>query len=129
MKKFSLENKKFIPASHENTQNPGVLKKIIFTIDDLKIKGTIQMINWAKMKPNKSFAQHYHENMNEIFIIISGKAEIEIDEERTTLKATDTVYIPSQAKHRMRNIGSKDVEYLAIGIIKKAGGKTIVVEK
>lgn len=129
MKKFSIKNLEFIPAGHEDPQNPGVLKKIIFTSDDVEIKGIIRMVNWAKLKVGKSFAWHYHEDMDEIFIILSGKAEIEIDKEKEMIEATDTVFIPSEAKHKMTNIGDENVEYIAIGVVKKLGGKTIVVEK
>lgn len=129
MKKFSTKNLKFIPAGHEDPQNPGALKKVIFTINDIKIKGTIQMINWAKIEAGKSFARHYHENMDEIFIILSGKAEIEIDNEKARIEATDTVYIPQQAQHEMKNIATENLEYIAIGIVKKPGGKTVIVDK
>jgi mannose-6-phosphate isomerase-like protein (cupin superfamily) len=129
MKKFSIKNLEFIPAGHEDPRDPGVLKKVIFTVNDIKISGIIQMINWAKMGVGKSFARHYHEKMAEIFIILSGKAEIEIDEVITFLEATDTIYIEQGAKHKMKNIGDENVEYIAIGVVEKAGGKTVVVDE
>lgn len=80
------------------------------------------------MKAGKSFARHHHESMDEIFIILSGKAKIKINNESSLVEATDTVYIPQQAEHEMKTIGAKDLEYIAIGIVNKAGGKTIVVK-
>jgi len=129
MKKFSIKNLEFIPAAHEDPQNRGTLKKVIFTVNDVKIKGTVQMINWCKMETGKSFALHYHECMDEIFIILSGKAQIKIDKESALIQATDTIYVPKQAKHEMTNISKTNVEYIVIGIVKKPGGKTIVVKK
>jgi mannose-6-phosphate isomerase-like protein (cupin superfamily) len=81
------------------------------------------------MSAGKSLALHYHEYMEEVFIILSGEAEFEIDGEKETLEATDAVYVPQQAKHQMKNIGTGDLEYLAIGVVTKSGGKTVVVEK
>ncbi|MBU1131780.1 cupin domain-containing protein [Patescibacteria group bacterium] len=129
MKKFSIKNLEFIPAGHEDPQNPGVLKKVIFNVDELRIEGVVQMINWAKMEAGKSFARHYHEYMDEIFIVLSGKAEINIDKENSILDATDTVYIPQGAEHEMKNISADALEYIAIGIVSQPGGKTIVVDK
>ena len=129
MKKLSIKNLEFIPAGHENPQNPGVLKKVIFTVNDVKIEGVVQVVNWARMETGKSFARHYHEYMDEIFIILSGKAEIKIDKESSLLEATDTVYIPQRAEHEMKNIEAGNLEYIAIGIVNKPGGKTIVVDK
>lgn len=129
MKMFSIKNLNFIPAGHENAEDPGVVKKVILTVDDVEIKGTIQMINWAKMKPKKKFSRHYHQKMDEIFIILSGKAEIEIGNETIQLEATDTVCIPQKIEHEMKNIGVDDIEYIVIGIVTEAGGKTVVVGK
>ena len=123
VKKFSIKDSEPIPTG------PGVEKKVILTIDDVRIEGTIQMINWARIEVGKRIALHYHESMDEIFIVLSGKAEIEIDNESILIEATDTVYIPQKAKHEMKNIGTEPMEFLAIGIVKEAGGKTVVVDK
>jgi len=129
MKKFTIKNLEFVTAGHEDPQNPGVVKKVIFTANDVEINGTVQMINWCQMKPGKSFARHYHEYMDEIFIILSGQAEITIDQETAPIEATDTVFIPQQAQHEMKNIGTEDVVYIAMGVVTKPGGKTVIVDK
>ncbi|MFZ2188806.1 MAG: cupin domain-containing protein [Candidatus Moraniibacteriota bacterium] len=129
MKKFSIKNTQGIAPGHEDPKNPGTLKRVIFTAEDVKIEGIMQMINWSKMPVGKSLALHYHEFMEEVFIILSGKAEFVIDDEREILEATDAVYVPQQSKHLMKNIGTETLEYLAIGVVTKAGGKTVVVEK
>ena len=128
MKKFSTKNLEFIPAGHEDSQNPGVLKKVMFTVNDVKIEGTIQMVNWSKMEKGKSFSRHYHECMDEIFIIMSGQAEIEVGEERFLIEEAEAVYLPQGIEHDMRNIGMENLMYIAIGVVTKPGGKTIVVE-
>ena len=126
--KFSIKNINFTPAGHEDPKNPSVLKKVILTVKDIKINGVIQMINWAKMEKGKNFSRHYHQNMDEIFIIISGTARIKINKEQATLEASDTIYIPLKAEHEMKNIGKGNLVYIAIGIVRKSGGKTIIVK-
>lgn len=128
MKKMSIKNKPFVPAGHESEIDPAVLKKVILTAGDLKLDGMVQMINWACMAPGKQFSPHYHEKMDELFIIVSGQAEIKVGMETTGLEATDTIFIPMGAVHVMENTGDCDLEYIAIGIVKEPGGKTVVVE-
>jgi mannose-6-phosphate isomerase-like protein (cupin superfamily) len=128
MKFISFTSRQFMPASHENPLSPGVLKKILIEKSDLQV-GRVQMINWAKLNVGNKFAQHYHEDMQEIFIIVNGEAEITVGIETTILRGGDTIIIDHHEVHQMKNIGSEIVEYLAIGITTEAGGKTVVVEE
>ena len=116
----------YIPATHEDQQNPGSLKKVLAKRADIE-DGSIQMINWALLPAGKSFEAHYHQDMEEVFIILSGKVEITIEKELETLTKGDLVIIPIKAVHQMENIGEVDVEYIAIGISKKGKGKTVSV--
>jgi mannose-6-phosphate isomerase-like protein (cupin superfamily) len=128
MKIIPSAARSFVPASHENPLSPGVLKKVLIEKADLQ-PGRIQMINWASLGAGKQFARHYHEDMQEIFIILQGQAEIAVGAETADLQRGDTVVIDPREIHQMRNHGSEEVEYLAIGITSQAGGKTVVVEE
>ncbi|OGV91530.1 hypothetical protein A3A66_00130 [Microgenomates group bacterium RIFCSPLOWO2_01_FULL_46_13] len=115
----------FIPASHELPDEPGSLKKVLWRREDL-LAGRVQMINWAKMPVGKEFRAHYHEDMEEVFIVVSGRAEIKIGKERAVLERGDAVVIPMQVVHWMRNVGKREVEYIALGISAAGKGKTVV---
>jgi len=117
---------KFVPASHEDPKSPGVFKKILLRADDF-VQGKIQMVNTALLPTGKAFTPHYHENMQEVFIIILGNAKITVDAEEATLGEGDTVVIPVGSVHKMESIGTEDVEYIVIGISKGTRGKTVVV--
>ncbi len=124
MKIIKASKLEFIPASHENKKDPGVYKKTLFKKNDF-ISGNLQMVNWAKLPANKSFNLHYHQDMQEVFIILNGKVEIEINKEKEELSKGDAVLIPIKAKHKMTNLTNKDVEYIVIGISTNKGGETI----
>lgn len=115
-----------VPASHEDPKDPGVLKQILLNRDDLA-RGRIQMINWATLLPGKSFRNHYHEAMDEVFITLNGEVEITVGEEKETLGKGDAVVIPEGAVHIMKNLTDRDVCYIAIGISRGEDGKTVVV--
>lgn len=127
MKIISFTSRSFIPAGHEDPLSPSVLKKVLIEKNDLQ-KGCVQMVNWASLGVGKSFAKHYHEDMQEIFIIVDGEAKITVGEESSTLCRGDTIIINPREIHQMYNNGQKAVEYLAVGITTEAGGKTVVVE-
>lgn len=126
MKIFHFTDLTFIPASHEDPNNPGVLKKVLARRTDLA-EGNVHMINWALLPQGKSFEPHYHEDMEEVFIILSGEVEITIDGEYERLRKGDLVIIPARSTHQMTNISSTDVEYIVMGISKTGKGKTVNV--
>ena len=116
----------FLAASHEDPQNPGALKKVLFKSDSLP-SGKVQMVNWAKVPAGKGFQSHYHEDMFEIFIIMSGKAEMKIAGAVTILEGGDAVIVPPNSIHSMLAINNQDVDYIVFGISSENGGKTVVV--
>jgi mannose-6-phosphate isomerase-like protein (cupin superfamily) len=88
----------FVPASHEDANDPGVVKKVLFTAG-LMQAGQPQMINWARLKVGRSFRAHYHEDMYEIFVVMTGacvfRLMVSADE------AGDAVFVPERDVHEM----------------------------
>lgn len=115
----------FIPASHEDTNDPGVFKKVL--IKDILPEGKIQMINWALLPKGKTFSPHYHEAMIEVFIIINGKVKAKVDNEEEVLEKGDLIIVTEKQVHTFENITDTDVDYLAIGLATNEGGKTVNV--
>jgi mannose-6-phosphate isomerase-like protein (cupin superfamily) len=126
MKIIRADDKTYVPASHENPLAPGVWKKVLFARDELQ-PGTVQMINWARMPAGSSFAAHYHEDMQEIFIIVSGEAEMVVSGVTVVLGRGDAIAIDANEVHVMSNRGSAEVEYVVVGITGNRGGKTVIV--
>ena len=116
----------FIAASHEDPKNPGVLKRVLATRDDFS-EGRIMMLNWARLPENSSFAAHYHEDMQETFVILTGTVEMVVGEEEVELKAGDAIQIDHHEVHQMHNRSEHDVDYIVFGVSTEEGGNTIVV--
>ena len=117
----------FIPASHEDQDNPGVLKRVLATRDEL-IDGRVQMINWASLPAGSAFRPHYHEDMEEVFIILTGRVEMTVNKESHELSPGDAIVIAPREVHTMKNVTDKDLEYIVMGISTQKGGQTVVVE-
>ena len=124
MKIIRVSELQYIPASHEDPKKPGVLKKVLARSEEL-IAGKVMMINWALLPAGKSFESHYHEDLQEIFIILSGKTRIQGGETLEELHKGDAVIIDSGEIHTMTNVSEVDVEYVALGISKSGTGKTV----
>ena len=116
----------FVPASHEDSKNPGVLKRVLAQKSDL-IRGQVQMVNWSNLPKDSGFQPHYHEDMQEIFIMLGGPVSMRVDEETVELQAGDAILIDPREVHEMKNVSDGDVEYVVFGISTEQGGKTIVV--
>jgi len=102
----------FIPVAHEDPENPGVLKKVLFKKEELS-SGRVQMINWVKLLSGRTMRPHAHENMEEIFVIVSGRAIFN----QEILEEGDAVLVNRGETHEMKALGEKEVHYLVIGIV------------
>ncbi len=125
--------KPLTPASHEDPVSPGVLKRILLQRSDI-IFGQVQMVNWSLMHPGKKFREHYHQDMQEIFIIVAGKCRMSArlsdgSSDSATLSAGDAIVIPPGLRHSMQNIGESTVEYIVFGVTTDQQGKTVVTEE
>ncbi len=119
-------DRSFVAAGHEDARDPGVWKTVMFHKDDLRA-GAVQMVNWARQPIGKRFARHYHEDMQEIFVIVQGVARLQVGDETLVLRRGDAVRIDPHEVHEMWNAGQEDVEYVVVGITSGAGGRTVVV--
>lgn len=116
----------FIPASHEDQERPGVLKRVLAKRDDL-VDGRVQMINWASLPAGSSFRAHYHEDMEEVFIILTGRVEMTVNSESHELAPGDAIVIAPREVHTMQNLTDQDLEYIVLGISTGEDGQTVVV--
>ncbi len=124
MKIVRAQNLEYIPASHEDPQDPSALKKVLLQRDDLP-QGRIQMINWAQIPIGKSFAPHYHEAMIEVFIIMSGQIKATVGDTDETAAKGDLLIVSEKEVHSFTNISNEVVDYIAMGVVTSEGGKTV----
>jgi len=128
MQFVSSSDSGFVPASHEDPLNPGVLKRVIATKEQFQ-SGHVQMLNWARLPASSSFQLHYHEDMQEIFVLLKGTVEMQCGIQQIIMNPGDTVIVSAREPHQMRNLGEEAAEYLVFGISSGQGGKTIVLER
>ena len=121
------KNLEFVPASHEDQAQPGVLKRVLATADQL-FRGQVQMVNWSRLPVGSSFRPHYHEDMQEVFVLINGEVDMSVDGQVVSLQGGDAILVDPKEIHEMHNRCDEAVEYIVFGISTQQGGQTVVVE-
>ncbi len=116
-----------IPASHEQSNQPGVWKQVLLTKANIQ-PGQMQMLNWATLPGGSSFQPHYHQDMQEIFLILRGQVQMTVGEQKIVLSDGDCVVIEPCEVHQMTNLNDQEAQYIVLGISSGKGGQTVVVE-
>lgn len=72
------------------------------------------MVNWARLPAGSSFQLHYHEDMQEVFVLLKGCVSrwTACATKKTTMEVGDTIIVDACEPHQMFNPGNEDAEYL-----------------
>ena len=58
-----------------------------------------------EIEPGHRLSLQYHHHRSEHWLVIEGEGEVEINEERISIKQRSHVHIPLKAVHRVKNTG------------------------
>lgn len=93
----------------------GVSTLFINDLADFDIKNDkLRTFALAKLIPGEEVEFHIHEGECEYYYIISGEALYDDNGNDVTLCAGDTTFTPSGTGHGIKNIGKKDLEFIAL---------------
>jgi mannose-6-phosphate isomerase-like protein (cupin superfamily) len=70
-----------------------------------------QSLAEAELLPGQATQRHYHPRTEEIYVLLEGSGEMEVDGERSRVGPGDAILIPSGARHQIR-AGSDGVRFL-----------------
>ena len=69
------------------------------------ISGEHWQVKRLEIKPKSSISLQKHEYRSEHWIVVSGTAKVQIDDDLSTLKENQSAYVPAGSKHRLSNPG------------------------
>jgi len=97
----------------ENTYNTGSLEILqsYMLIGRKNVKDTNISIQISNIPVNSEQPIHNHEP-EQCYYIIRGKGLMIIENEQEYVNTGDAIYIPSNKKHGIKNIGTESLEYL-----------------
>jgi mannose-6-phosphate isomerase-like protein (cupin superfamily) len=70
-----------------------------------------QSLAEALLAPGQTTERHYHAETEELYVLLDGSAEMEVDGERRDVEPGDAVLIPPGAWHEIR-AGAQEVRFL-----------------
>lgn len=71
-----------------------------------------QSLAEARLPPGARTTKHYHPRTEEIYYLLVGTAQMEIDGELRTVGPGDAIAIPPGAVHQITNTGSEVLQFL-----------------
>lgn len=66
-----------------------------------------QSLAEATLAPGQATARHHHARTEEIYVLLAGAGEMEIEGERRRVRPGDAILIPAGARHQIRAGGSE----------------------
>ena len=87
---------------------PGVRWKLLIDADFMGSSGL--SLGFAEIAPGGDLTLHYN-SPAEIYVVTSGKGILNKSGELEEIKKGDVVYIEGNAKHALKNVGTKTLEF------------------
>jgi mannose-6-phosphate isomerase-like protein (cupin superfamily) len=73
---------------------------------------SLQSLAEASLPPGGSTQRHYHERSEEIYFLLEGRADMELEGEHRELGPGEAVAIPPGAWHEIKTLGESEVRFL-----------------
>src|SRR3954462_14295277 len=81
------------------------------TIRELHHTG-VQSLAEAALEPDQANARHYHRVSEEIYFVVKGSGDMEVDGTHKRIAVGDAVLIPAGAWHSLYNNGTSELRIL-----------------
>jgi len=71
-----------------------------------------QSLAEATLEPAETTQRHYHREAEEIYFVVKGSGELEVDGDVKRIRPGDAVLIPPGAWHQLENNGTSELRIL-----------------
>ena len=82
-----------------------------------ELKGKARLFANIRLLPNCSVGYHAHNNEEEVFYIISGKALVKDDNKEYEVGPGDAILTGNGSSHSIENIGEQPLNFLAVILV------------
>ena len=72
----------------------------------------LQSLAEATLEPGQATQRHYHAAAEEVYFVLEGQGEMELDGQRAVVRAGDAVPIPPGSRHQITNVGAGQLRFL-----------------
>lgn len=70
-------------------------------------------ITWVEGEPGSEQLPHAHPDSEQVYVIVSGRGLMHVAGEEQEVGPGTLVFIPKNAQHRIRNVGSEKLSYVS----------------
>jgi mannose-6-phosphate isomerase-like protein (cupin superfamily) len=113
-----------MPIEHIHKMKGGIgyleLHKIL-NIDEFYGKG--RLFAKGKLQPGHSVGSHVHDGDMEVCYFLSGKGIVFEGDKQTAVSAGDANIVLSKGEHKIVNVGSEPLEYMALILFSSEEGE------
>ncbi len=71
-----------------------------------------QSVAEATLAPGQATERHYHARTEEIYYVLEGEGELEVDGERASVGPGDAILLRPGAWHQIRATGGRELQFL-----------------
>ena len=89
-----------------------ILRDTYFLIDPEKSPSKNLKMGYTIVYPTGRTTGHAHEDMEEVYFILSGKGKMVVGDDEFSIQGGDALYIPSGAFHVTYNPGNQPLKFL-----------------
>jgi len=118
VKKLEKDNKEIV-ETHTKVYRPWGNFETLIENGGYKVKKIV-------VKPGKRLSLQKHFHRNEHWIVVSGTAEVEIEDKKFILRPNESTYIKMGEKHRLSNPGKIPLEVIEIQVGEYTGEDDII---
>lgn len=111
-----MDLKSISEIEFSNSSHPGQTKKVIF--HDFEMISSVTQVAYAELRAGEIVEEHYHESMEEVFLILDGECEFNLDGVSHLLKKEEVIKIAPKIKHKLRAFQDTKLYYFGVATLK-----------
>jgi len=101
------------------------VKQIENGLDLTKEAKNIAAVYDTSLEPGQGIPLHFHNDLEEIYYILSGYGMMMIGDEKQEISRNDVIYIPKTAPHTLQNSGNVPLRFFTISVKVKVDKENI----
>ncbi len=111
-----MDYKNISEIEFSNSSHPSQTKKVIFNGNEMT--STVTQVAYAELRAGDSVEEHYHDSMEEVFLILDGECEFSLDGVLHILKKEDVIKIGPKIKHKLTAFQDTKLYYFGVSTLK-----------
>ncbi len=111
-----MDFKSISEIEFSNSSHPGHIKKVLF--HGYEMASSVTQVAYAELRAGDSVEEHYHDSMEEVFLILDGECEFSLDGVSHLLEKGEVIKIAPKIKHKLSALRDTKLYYFGASTLK-----------